>query len=245
MSVLLLGGTTEAQQLAEQLVADGVAVVTSLAGGATRPRLPAGEVRIGGFGGAAGLASHLCSHGVIAVVDATHPFAATITANAAAACAQTGVPLLRLSRPSWAGRPDAAGWNWVDSPAQARLTAARLGDRVFLAIGRQSLAEFTDWDAPFVLARVIDPPTHPPPAGWQVVRARGPFGLDDELALLRHHRIDVLVTKDSGGPTDAKLDAAHLLGVAVVCLRRPPSPAAVAEVATVAEARAWVIVAIA
>lgn len=240
MTVLLLGGTTEARQLAEELVARGVPVVTSLAGNVSDSRPPAGDVRIGGFGGADGLASYLREHEVAAVVDATHPFAARITANAAAASAATGVPVLRLSRPSWSERPDAAGWHWVDSVAAARDEAARLGERVFLALGRQSLGEFSDWVDRVVVARVIDPPGFVLPVSWRLIRARGPFNLDDELALLREQSIDVVVTKDSGGPASAKLDAAAQLGVPVVVVSRPPLPAGVEVVRTVGDADAWV-----
>lgn len=240
MTVLLLGGTTEARQLAGLLLTAGVPAVTSLAGDVAELRLPPGEVRVGGFGGVAGLVSYLREHEVSAVVDATHPFAATMTAHAVAACAQAGVPLLRLSRPSWSGRPDAAGWHWVDSAAEARAIAGRLGNRVFLAIGRQALAEFADWDDRFVLARVIDPPDIAIPASWTVLRARGPFRIEDELDLLHRHGIDVLVTKDSGGSTDAKLAAASELEVPVVMVRRPAPPAGVQWVTDVADVVVWV-----
>ena len=239
MSVLLLGGTAEARRLAELLVADAVPVVTSLAGVVASGRRPPGEVRVGGFGGAPGLIGYLREHGVTAVVDATHPFAAQVTANAADACAQVGVPLLRLSRPSWAARADAASWHWVDTIADARLAAEGLGARAFLAVGRQSLGEFADWTDRPVLARVVDIPNFAVPPTWEVLRARGPFTLADELTLLRSHHIEVLVAKDSGGSTDAKLDAAAELGVAVVMVRRPALAAGVDVVASVAEAAAW------
>ena len=241
MTVLLLGGTAEARLLAAGLAAAGVPVVTSLAGDVTDLRLPAGAVRVGGFGGAPGLAAHLRDQGVSAVVDATHPFAAQITANAAAACAETGVALLRLSRPGWSGRPDAASWHWVDSLAEAREVAQTLGERVFLATGRQTLPEFVGWTERFVLVRVVDAPEFAVPASWEVLRARGPFDLADERELLRGRGIDVLVTKDSGGATDAKLDAAAELGVAVVIVRRPALPVGVAVVDTVAEALMWAL----
>ncbi len=240
VNILLLGGTAEARQLAEVLVTEEIPVVTSLAGDVAELRLPPGEVRVGGFGGAEGLASYLDERSVTAVVDATHPFAERMTAHAAEACATTGVPLLRLSRPSWSQRPDAVSWHWVDSITEARAVATTLGERVFLAIGRQSLGEFIDWTDQPVLARVVDAPDFEVPANWEVLRARGPFSLDAELDLLRSHSIDVLVTKDSGGPADAKLAAAAQLGVPVVAQRRPPVLAGVQVVATVAEAAAWV-----
>lgn len=240
MTVLLLGGTAEARQLAERLLAEGVPVVTSLAGDVADPKLPVGEVRIGGFGGVAGMAAYLREQNVRAVIDATHPFAEQITANAAAACRKVGVPLLRLSRPSWSERPDAGSWHWADSLADARRVAESLGDRVFLAIGRQNLAEFADWTDRYVLVRVVDPPDFDVPVSWEVLRARGPFALADELKLLRDRRIDVLITKDSGGTTDAKLDAAAELGVAVVAVRRTSPPEGVEVVCSVADALAWV-----
>jgi precorrin-6A/cobalt-precorrin-6A reductase len=239
VSVLLLGGTAEARRLAELLAADGVPAVTSLAGVVADGRPPQGDVRIGGFGGVAGLVAYLHESGITAVIDATHPFAAQMTGNAAAACHQAAVPLLRLSRPSWSVRPDAASWRWVDTIEDARRAAERLGHRSFLAIGRQSLGEFAGWTDRQVLVRVVDPPDFPLPEGWVVLRARGPFTLDDELQLLRDHGIDVLVAKDSGGSTEAKLDAAAELGVAVVMVRRPALPVGVDVVTSVAEAAAW------
>lgn len=240
MRVLLLGGTAEARELAGILHGAGVSLVTSLAGDVAAPRLPEGQVRVGGFGGRGGLVAYLREHGVTAVVDATHPFAQQITANAAAACAEVGCPLLRLSRPSWSGRADAGAWHWVGSFAQARAAARLLGSRVFLAVGRKSLAEFVEWADRYVLARVVDAPDFAVPESWVVVRARGPFGVDAERDLLRDRGIDVLVTKDSGGPADAKLDAARELGVQVVIVARPPLPRGVAAVGTVAEAAEWV-----
>lgn len=240
MSVLLLGGTAEARRLAELLVAEEVPVVTSLAGDVADLRQPPGEVRVGGFGGVPGLVAYLLDNGITAVVDATHPFAAQITTNAAAACKQAGVPLLRLSRPSWSSRPDAASWHWVDTMADARRAAERLGERVFLAIGRQHLGEFADWTGRHILVRVIDDPEFFLPATWEVLRARGPFARDDEVELLRSHSIDVMVAKDSGGPTDIKLDAAASLGVSVVMVRRPAVPEGVQIAASVPESAEWV-----
>ena len=239
MTVLLLGGTTEARHLAALLADERIAAVTSLAGAVAAPQRPEGEVRIGGFGGVDGLADYLRDQGVTLVVDATHPFAARMTANAAAACARVGVPLVRLSRPGWSDRPEAAGWHWVDSIAAAREVAGGIGERVFLALGRQSLPEFAEWDDRPVLARVVEAPSMVVPRNWTLVRARGPFPLADELDLLRSHAIDVLVTKDSGGPTDAKLSAAAQLGIAVVVIRRPPTPQGAEVVSSPDEALAW------
>jgi len=224
VTVLLLGGTGEARALAALLVAAGVDVLSSLAGRVSRPALPAGRVRVGGFGGVDGLAMFLVEHRVRVVVDATHPFAATISANAASACAQTGTPLLRLARPGWAGHPDADRWTWVGSITEALATA---GDRPVLTTGRQSLHEFLPWADRAVLARVVDPPGLELPPAWRLLRSRGPYDLAAERSLLRGHRADLLVTKDSGGSlTAAKLDAARALDVPVVVVRRPPEPAA-------------------
>ncbi|MCW2845874.1 MAG: Precorrin-6A reductase [Nocardioides sp.] len=242
MSLLVLGGTAEARSLAQRLVADGVPVLSSLAGRVARPRLPVGNVRIGGFGGVVGLREHLDTAGHHAVVDATHPFAAQISAHAAAACAAAGVPLLRLQRTGWSTLPGAAGWHWVDGHVEAALAAADLGERPFLTVGRQSLGDFAgalaDREA---LVRVVDDPGMVP-TRWRVLLDRGPFGLDAELDVMREHRVDVLVTKDSGGSyTRPKLDAAARLGIPVVVVRRPAEPSSVRTVPDVDQAVTWLL----
>ena len=237
--VLVLGGTGEARRLAEALVADGVDVLSSLAGRVADPLLPPGEVRVGGFGGAAGLTAWLQTRPVRAMVDATHPFAATMTASAAAAAAGTGVPLLRLQRPGWSARPG-DDWRWVDSLHEAAAAVAGF-DSLFLTTGRKDLGPFAGLTG-HCLIRSVDPPAPPLPARSTVVLARGPFTVPDELALMREHRIDVVVTKDSGGSmTAAKLTAARELGLPVVLVRRPPVPPGVPTVATVEQALAWVL----
>lgn len=244
MSVLLLGGTAEARALAQVLADEGTDVTSSLAGRVRRPRLPVGETRVGGFGGVEGLVGYLASEGVTAVVDATHPFATTISAHAAVACRRTQVPLLRVARPGWSREPGAGRWHWVKDHQEAAETAARLGSRVLLTTGRQSLPRFTGALASHrVVVRVVDPVDSADsvlPAGWVVVLDRGPYTLDRERALLAEHAVEVLVTKDSGGShTRAKLDAADELGVEVVVVRRPEQGDGVPTVSDVDAVVQW------
>ncbi|HYV16285.1 MAG TPA: cobalt-precorrin-6A reductase [Conexibacter sp.] len=238
--ILILGGTAEARELAAALDADGVPVTSSLAGRVARPRLPAGEVRIGGFGGPDALARWLVEHGVRAVVDATHPFAQRISASAAQAAPQAGVELLRLERPGWQERPGDR-WTRVDDLDAAAAAIPRLGTRVLLTSGRQGLAAFAGVDDAWFLIRCVDPPAAPLPPQHELLLDRGPYTLEGERALIDAHRIDLVVTKDSGGAhTAAKLDAARERGLPVIVVRRPARAAGVATVASVAEALARV-----
>ncbi|MEV0977394.1 cobalt-precorrin-6A reductase [Streptomyces sp. NPDC049915] len=238
--VLVLGGTTEARRLAAVLAERAeVRVTTSLAGRVTRPGAVDGEVRVGGFGGAEGLAGWLREQRVSAVVDATHPFAAGITANAAEAAALTGVPLVVLRRPGWRPGPGERR-HTVDSLDAAARELPRLGRRVFLTTGRLGLAAFAHLTDIHFVVRSVEPPEPPLPPRLDVILARGPFTVADERALLREHRIDVLVTKDSGGEaTAAKLTAARELGLPVVVVRRPPLPEGVTAVADVVAVLEW------
>jgi precorrin-6A/cobalt-precorrin-6A reductase len=240
MRVLILGGTSEGHALAGELAARGVPHVSSLAGRLAAPRLPDGEVRVGGFGGAAGLADYLRDTGVAAVIDATHPFAAGITGNADAACRAAGIPLLVLRRPPWTPRTDDR-WEAADDLAAAAGAVQRsdADARVLLSIGRQGVAAFADCPQQFWI-RSIQPPADPLPGRCTVLPDRGPFTLDGELALLGDLAIDVLVSKNSGGPmTVAKVEAARLLGVGVVMIGRPALPDGVHTVPDVPACLAW------
>lgn len=237
MRVLLLGGTSEARALAGLLHPD-VDVVSSLAGRVPDPALPVGEVRIGGFGGVDGMRHWLAESAVDAVVDATHPYAATITAHGASVCATLRMPHLVLARPAWPPGDAIV----VASDAEAAKTVATHGySRVFLTTGRSGVGAFSGIDAWFLVRAVTGPDEALLPRRHHVVLSRGPYHYDDEVALLREHRIDALVTKNSGGPmTRPKLDAAAALGVAVVMVDRPPLPPGVRTVSTVEDAAAWI-----
>lgn len=237
--VLLLGGTTEGRRLADTLSQlDGLRVTSSVAGRVARPALPAGQLRVGGFGGVDGLVAWLREHEVAAVIDATHPYAATMTEHAAMACSRTGVPLLRLQRPGWVRRPG-DDWRRVSNLSAAARDVDDLGRRAFLTIGRQQVAAFAGVDA-WCLVRAIEAPDPPLPRRSEVLLARGPFDLAGERETLRRWEIDVLVSKDSGGEaTTAKLTAARERGIPVVLVDRPQVPAGVPVVGDVVAAGSW------
>jgi len=237
MRVLLLGGTGEARALAK-ILHPGIEVISSLAGRVPDPALPVGPVRVGGFGGVDGLRRWLQREAVDAVVDATHPFAAVMTAHAAQACGDLQLPHLLLARPPW--EPGSA--LVVDSDTQAAEAVAQQGySRVFLTTGRSGVGAFAGSRAWFLIRVVTEPERAMLPPRHQLVLSRGPYSFDAEIALLREHRIGALVSKNSGGDmTRAKLDAAAALDLPVILVARPPLPAGVRTVATVAEAADWV-----
>lgn len=222
--LLILGGTEEARRLADLAIArfgDTLAVTTSLAGRTQSPTPIAGAVRRGGFGGAEGLIDYLRGTKIDCVIDATHPFAAQISAAARAACAATGVPLLALTRPAWQRE---TGDRWIDvaTAADAAALLPRLGKRVFLTIGRRDLDAFAHTDGVFFLVRLIEPPAAQLPFAAEVILGRGPFTFEEERGIIEGYAIDLLVTKESGGAaTAAKLAAARAAGIPVVMLRRP------------------------
>lgn len=237
MRLLLLGGTGEARALAAALHPD-VELISSLAGRVPDPALPVGPVRIGGFGGVDGMRNWLRDERIDAVVDATHPFAASITAHAAQVCAELGLPHLVLARPAW----QAGDAIVVASDTEAAKTVVENGySRVFLTTGRSGTAAFRGVDAWFLIRAVTEPEPASLPKRHQLLLSRGPYHYERELALLTEHRIDALVTKNSGGAmTEPKLRAAADAGVAVIMVDRPPLPAGVHAVTTVGEASDWV-----
>jgi precorrin-6A/cobalt-precorrin-6A reductase len=240
LRVLILGGTTEGRQLAAMLVdLPGIHPISSLAGRVNEPSLPSGESRIGGFGGSSGLADWLVTERISAVIDATHPFAATISRSAADATSQTNLPLLTLRRPGWREQPG-DNWHRVPSLEAAAEALGRLGERIFLTTGRQDLQPFAGLDQHWFLLRAVDPPQPPLPTRTRIVLDRGPFSLDGELRLMRTNDIQVLVTKDSGGELTApKLAAARQLRLPVVMINRPAQPSGL-TVDTVQAAVSWI-----
>lgn len=241
MRVLILGGTHEAFQLANQLAAlGGVEFISSLAGRTREPRLPRGQVRTGGFGGVEGLARYLGEERITHLINATHPFAAQISANAVAAAEAAGIPLLRLLRPAWMARPDDR-WVAARHAAEAAELCRREGGRIFLTLGSGELDAFAGIHNAHFLVRMVDAPQQLPLSDYRVITARGPFSLQDESRLLAEHHIGLIVAKNSGGDaTYAKLDAARRMGLPVVMIDRPaialdprsPAVASVADVVT-------------
>ncbi|WP_020084377.1 cobalt-precorrin-6A reductase [Hyphomicrobium zavarzinii] len=242
MRILILGGTTEASALAKRLEGDPrFAPTLSLAGRTKAPATPGIAVRIGGFGGAEGLAQWLAQSKTEAVIDATHPFAAQISANANAATIQAGIPLCTVIRPPW--QPVAGDrWQTVKTVEDAADSLGKTPRRVFLSIGRQTIGAFTRAPHHTYLARLIEPPdTAPLPPLLTLLQHRGPFDLASEIALLRSERIDVVVSKNSGGSaTYAKIEAARTLGLPVIMIARPhkANPAVVRDAE---EALDWLI----
>jgi len=240
MNILILGGTSEARQLAGRLTGRrDLKVTLSLAGRTAHPAAQPVPVRVGGFGGAEGLAEYLAAERIDVLIDATHPYADTMAAHAATAAVQAGVPIVALKRPAWTPLADDR-WIEVDGIDGAVAALGEAPRRVFLAIGRNEVDAFEAAPQHDYLIRSVDPVEPPlklPHANYLL--ARGPFREDDERALLEQHRIEFVVAKNSGGKATAgKIAAARALGVAVVMLRRPAQPA-VPTVGTVQAALAW------
>ena len=238
--LLILGGTTEARLLGERLAKDGSFDVTvSLAGRTAAPVPHAVPVRLGGFGGAAGLCRYLAAERIDALIDATHPYATAISQNAVAAAQQTGVAFVTLRRPPWRA---VAGDRWTevnDTGAAVRAIGARPRG-VFVALGRNELAALAAAPQHRYLVRSVDPVEPPLPLPHVTyITARGPFSEAADRALMQAHGIDVVIAKNSGGTAAyGKIAAARALGIEVIVLRRPPAPAAPA-VETIDAAMAW------
>jgi precorrin-6A/cobalt-precorrin-6A reductase len=238
--ILILGGTAEARQLAGRLAGRADLEVTlSLAGRTATPAAQPVPIRVGGFGGADGLAKYLVSERIDVLIDATHPYANVISANAVEAARQSNVPLIALRRPPWIA---VSGDRWIEV-SDVREAMRALGQtprRVFVALGRNELEPLRDAPQHFYLIRSVDPVDPPlplPHVGY--VTGRGPFSEADDHALMTEHRIDVVVAKNSGGTaTYGKIAAARALGIDVIVLRRPPTPEG-AAVETIDGAIAW------
>ncbi len=237
---MILGGTSEARALAQRVAIDGVDALYSYAGRTRSPVSLPIPTRIGGFGGAEGLATYLQETGITHVIDATHPYAETMSRNAVEAAKAAGVPLLALTRPAWT---PVEGDEWINAPDMESAVAALAIEpqRVFLAIGRQEVARFSVHPQHFYLLRVVDEPkTAPPLPNHAIVVARGPFDESTDRALLEEHRISLVVTKNAGGTgARAKIDAARALGLPVLMIDRPRLPAR-NEVTRVDQVMDWV-----
>jgi precorrin-6A/cobalt-precorrin-6A reductase len=243
--LLILGGTGDAARLAHACAAKftHLRTLSSLAGRTRSPTPLPGEVHVGGFGGAQGLTNFMRRNAVDLVIDATHPFAAQISRHAALACTTLEIPCLQLLRRAWSA---ASGDRWIDASDMAdaarQLTANFAADdvRVFLSTGRQQLAAFAHFASTWFLLRTVDPLDSPLPlAHCETLVGRGPFTVDEERTLLEQHRIDVLVSKNSGGQaTYAKILAARALSLPVIMLQRPQAPPGLA-VHDIAQAIEW------
>ena len=238
-NLLILGGTAEASALAKRVAETKMSAVYSYAGRVAHPDAQPLPVRIGGFGGFDGLSDYLRREEITHVIDATHPFANRISRNAIAACASVDLPLIALVRASWTAA-DGDRWTHVADMQSAVQATDKPAERVFLAIGRQEVAGFAAMPQHSYLLRFVDKPDKPPPLpDHHVLVARGPFDLAEDLALLKEHRIDLVVSKNAGGTgARAKIDAARKLGLPVLMIDRPALPKR-HEVATVDAVMDW------
>lgn len=223
-NLLVLGGTTEGTRLGRTLAEAGMNGTISMAGRVANPAAQALPLRIGGFGGVDGLARYLAEKRITHVIDATHPFAAQMSANAVAACAQANVPLIALTRAPWKAET-ADRWTHVPDIAAAVKALHGPPRRVMLAVGRMHLADFAEQPQHRYLLRLVDPPEARPLPHCTVVVDRGPFALDGDIRLMRKHGIELVVSKNSGGAgAFAKIEAARRLGLPVLMIDRPATP---------------------
>jgi precorrin-6A/cobalt-precorrin-6A reductase len=236
--ILLLGGTTEASAMAKALADQGIAGVFSYAGRTEAPIAQPLPQRIGGFGGVSGLVEYLRAEHITHIIDATHPFAAQMSAHAVQAAEITGLPLLALERAPWQPAPDDR-WNLVPDMAAAVAALPDKPARVFLAIGRQNLEVFAVKPQHHYLLRLVDAPKSLPLPDACAVISRGPFTVADDLDLMTTHQITHIVAKNSGGSgARAKLDAARQLSLPVILIDRPTLPDRL-RVETVEAALRW------
>ena len=221
--ILVLGGTSDANVLAKELLKFGFDVVTSFAGVTENPVLPEGEIRVGGFGGEDGLHDYLKAEGFTALADATHPFAAQISRHGFHAAARAGIPYLRLERAAWTPLP---ADNWINvQNAEAAVAALPNAARVLLTIGRKEIGAFFARVDLSGVARMIERPPFELRPNWKLLLARPPFSIEAERDLLEFHKITHLVTKNAGGKlTVAKLIAARAMRIPVVMIARPEKP---------------------
>lgn len=224
-TLLILGGTTESRALAQRISETGIKALYSYAGRTASPIPVPIPTRIGGFGGTEGLAEYLKDTGITHVVDATHPFAQTMSEQAAQACNETGTPMIALTRPAWTEGPEDI-WTRVPDMDRAVATLSTESQRIFLAIGRQEVARFARYPQHYYLMRMVDVPDDPIPLpNHGILEARGPFTYEDDLALLDVHKIGLVISKNSGGDgARAKIDAARALGIPVLMIDRPKPP---------------------
>lgn len=245
-SVLILGGTGDARQLADKLVdtfGPSLRVITSLAGRTSSPRQPKGEIREGGFGGPEGLAKYLKETEIDAVMDATHPYAAQISSHGIEACHSVGIPHVLLDRPAWVQVEDD---NWLNVPSIEKAADALEADEtVLITTGIQNLDVFKHVHGPKILVRLLEhPKTELTIKDAEIVIGRPPYSINDEVTLFKLLGVDTLVTKNAGGDaTRAKIDAARVLGTRVIMIDRPPTPLA-NTVTNVDDAVAWVATAL-
>ncbi len=239
-NLLILGGTTEATALCKQIDAERIPATVSFAGRVERPARHPVPRRIGGFGGVEGLVAYLNDNAITHLIDATHPFAAQMSANAVAACAQTNTPLIALTRAPWRAQIGDC-WTHVQDIAGAVVALNTAPERVMLAVGRMHLPEFAPNPQHFYLLRLVDAPSSPPEfPDHHVVVSRGPFTQGDDLALMQEFAITQVVSKNAGGTgAYAKIEAARALGLPVLMIDRPALPDRL-EVQTPDEVLAWV-----